>query len=325
MSAPQVSVIVPVYNVAPYLDRCVRSLLAQTLRDFELILIDDGSTDGSSARCDDWAVADSRVRAVHQENRGLSAARNAGMRAALGEYFSFVDSDDWVEPCFLEQLVHAIKATGADIAACGYRKVADDAPFPPQPAPAAPRIYEGEEILAAYIHGRGIEQITVNKIYPRKLVEDLPFEVGKFHEDEYWTYQVLGRAQQYAAIDYAGYNYFMRDGSIMRAPYSLKRLDAVEAKRRRVDYLMRTHPAIGEEDKVNFLFSCFFHGQMSLRYLSGEDRAVAMPYLTKMARTYKITSDDLRGETFSHKVWVFLARISFPLTCRLRNLLRIGF
>ena len=101
---PEISVIVPVYKVEPYLDRCVQSILRQTFRAFELILVDDGSPDGCPAMCDAWAKQDRRIRVLHKENGGLSSARNAGLAVATGRYISFVDSDDWIEPQMLEYL-----------------------------------------------------------------------------------------------------------------------------------------------------------------------------------------------------------------------------
>lgn len=117
------SVIVPVYQAAEYLDCCVESILAQTFSDLELILVDDGSTDGSAARCDRWAAADSRVRVIHRENGGVSAARNMGLDAARGEYVAFVDSDDWVEPQMYENLLAAAREYDCAVVLCDCRKV----------------------------------------------------------------------------------------------------------------------------------------------------------------------------------------------------------
>ena len=112
-------VIVPVYNVGPYIRRCLDSILAQTERDIEVILIDDGSTDGCGEICDGYARADGRVRVIHNENRGLAATRNTGLELANGEYISFIDSDDWIEPETFSELLKAASANGADIVAGG--------------------------------------------------------------------------------------------------------------------------------------------------------------------------------------------------------------
>ena len=120
---PTVSVIVPVYNVEKYIHRCVDSILGQTFSDLELIRVDDGSPDNCPSICDEYAAKDNRVRVIHQENRGLSAARNAGLDVMAGEFVSFVDSDDWLEDSFLEVMLKHIWNEESDIAMCGVRKV----------------------------------------------------------------------------------------------------------------------------------------------------------------------------------------------------------
>ena len=130
---PKISVIVPVYNVEPYLHRCVDSILVQTHTDFELILVDDGSPDNCGVICDEYAQKDSRIHVIHQQNGGLSAARNAGIDWAFAnsdsQWLSFIDSDDWVHPCFLEYLYRAVQETDAKVSACGIRKVEGEVEF----------------------------------------------------------------------------------------------------------------------------------------------------------------------------------------------------
>ena len=114
-----VSIIVPIYKVEPYLNKCVQSIVDQTYRDLEIILVDDGSPDICPAICDAWAAKDSRIRVIHKENGGLSDARNAGLAIATGKYISFIDSDDYIEPTFIADLHDALSRSGADIAECG--------------------------------------------------------------------------------------------------------------------------------------------------------------------------------------------------------------
>ena len=123
---PLISVVVPVFRVEKYLERCVRSILSQTWRDIEVILVDDGSDDRCPLICDGFAGSDSRVRVIHKPNGGLSSARNAGIDAAAGEYLMFIDSDDYIEPEMAEKLYDALIESGADMSLCGYRCVGDD-------------------------------------------------------------------------------------------------------------------------------------------------------------------------------------------------------
>ena len=127
---PKLSVIVPVFKVEKYLDRCVNSILSQTFTDLELILVDDGSPDNCPAMCDAWAEKDSRVKVIHKENGGLSSARNAGVAAAQAEYIAFVDSDDWVEQDFLKTLYEAAVVYGADMVQCNYQTVSQHETVP---------------------------------------------------------------------------------------------------------------------------------------------------------------------------------------------------
>jgi len=122
MKSELISIIIPVYNVEDYLARCLESILFQSFKDFEVLLIDDGSTDGSGKICDAYAQNDTRIRVIHKVNGGVSSARNVGLNNANGQYISFVDSDDFVHPCFLEFLYNSIKSSKADISICDYEK-----------------------------------------------------------------------------------------------------------------------------------------------------------------------------------------------------------
>lgn len=126
---PELSIIVPVYKVEKYLPRCIDSILAQTFRDFELILIDDGSPDNCGAICDDYAARDSRIKVIHQENAGVSAARNAGLDIASGTYLGFVDSDDWIEPEMYETMIATAKEKNVDVVVCGINYCEEDGAF----------------------------------------------------------------------------------------------------------------------------------------------------------------------------------------------------
>ena len=174
---PLVSIIVPVYNVKPYLNRCVDSLLGQSYQNTELLLVDDGSTDGSETLCDEYAAQDARVRVLHKKNGGLSDARNAGVDAAAGEYLSFVDGDDWVSPYYIENLYRALEQAGADFSASCFEEV-----FEGQPVQSVPT----ERLEAFEILSR--EECLVHKVIIEKfLKEELNLELSK------WTIQKVRR------------------------------------------------------------------------------------------------------------------------------------
>ena len=318
-----ISVIVPIYNVEPYLRRCVDSLLGQTHRDLELILVDDGSPDGCGAVCDEYAAMDGRVRVLHKPNGGLSDARNAGLQIARGELIAFVDSDDWVSPNYLERLHTALRQTGADICECSWLKTVGETACPA--AQGEVRVFAPEEAMEQLIHDGEFRQHVWNKLYRREVIADIFFPKGKTNEDEFWTYQVFGRAQKVAKIPDVLYFYFQRPSSIMGETYSLKRLDALEAKLQRQVFLDAHFPALSLPARCNLFGSCIYAGQMSLRYLPAAHRSAARAKISAIVGQCGISFRACMAVSGSNKLWYSLAKISFWATCRVKNLLKKGF
>lgn len=238
MERELISVIIPVYGVERYLERCVDSVLAQTYTDLEIILVDDGSPDGCPALCDAYGAWDSRVRVLHQPNGGLSAARNAGLDAAGGVYIGFVDSDDYIAPDMYEKLYGALTESGADMSLCGYRYV-DEAGGTTRTLPPLPRaVMRPEEIFRQMEPPAGEWRYVtaVNRLYRRELFEGLRFRPGKLYEDEFLTPHLLARCARVAVLPDEPYFYVQHTGSIMNAPVTIRRLDAVEAYMERYDF-----------------------------------------------------------------------------------------
>lgn len=222
---PQISVIVPVYKVEKYLHECVDSILGQTFRDFELILVDDGSPDNCGAICDEYAAKDSRVRVIHQENQGLSGARNSGIDAAQGEYITFVDSDDLVDLRYLEILMTAMQ-DGATIAICRHQEFADGEVLPPWDGSVPRQTFCATDALVRLYNGSA--QVPVNaycKLLQRSLLGDTRFPVGRLHEDQAFTPYILYRAEQIVSCDAVLYHYRANPTSITRSTFTLRRYD----------------------------------------------------------------------------------------------------
>lgn len=318
-----ISVIVPVYNVEAYLDKCISSIVNQTYRNLEIILVDDGSPDNCPAMCDAWKEKDSRIVVLHKENGGLSDARNAGMGAAHGEFISFIDGDDWIEPRFFEILQHELEAQNADVAAVQYRLCWEGDACERQSAYEHVTVYDRQTAMRLLIQNQ-IKQVVWNKLYRSAQIRDIPFEKGKVHEDEFWTYQVIGRIERFAAIDYIGYDYFQRAGSIMGAGYSPKRLDAVEAKTRRQAYLTEHMPELAPEGARDLLFTCLYHGQQVCKALRGAEKKQAMQVLKTTSKGCTLLNRTVKTESKSHKLWFFGARHCFAMTCRIRNAFGVG-
>ena len=229
---PLLSIIVPVYDVENYLQKCIDSILAQTFTDFELILVEDGSPDDCPALCDAAAAKDARIRVLHQKNGGLSAARNAGLDVARGEWIGFVDSDDYIAPEMYEKLYRAVQQTGADFALCDYAEV-DEAGTPSNARTHVvipQKIFTERELLQnAYLT---MMQVAWNKLYRRTIFAQLRYPVGKLNEDIFMSPDICLQAQKAVVVPEALYYYVQRGGSIMGKTRTLRHYDAAEAAQR---------------------------------------------------------------------------------------------
>lgn len=224
----KISVVVPVYKVEPYLDRCVQSILNQSFRDFDLYLVDDGSPDNCGRLCDAWAEADSRIRVIHQQNGGLSAARNAGIAMALSEsdsqWITFVDSDDWIHPHMLSWLLQAAQEQNVSLSVCGYAETPGEDPWTEDS-------YRSEKWAAARFYPEKFINATVawGKLYRKASFRDLQYPVGKLHEDEFTTYRLLFEAETIAYVPVPMYAYFVNMSGITKGGWTPRRLHAWEA------------------------------------------------------------------------------------------------
>lgn len=228
---PSISVIVPVYKVEKYLDRCVSSILRQSFRDFELILVDDGSPDNCGQMCEAWAEKDSRIRVIHQENGGLSAARNAGIDWAAANsnssWFCFVDSDDWIHCDFLMLLYKAAAESGSRVSACGFYRTGGESKEG-SAAGDVQTMTADEFYCGGKVHG-GVTAVAWNKLYHRSLFRTLRYPVGKLHEDEFTTYLAVYEAGTVGVIEDELYAYYQNPQGIMQSKWNPKRLHVLEA------------------------------------------------------------------------------------------------
>lgn len=214
---PLISVIVPVYNVAPYLEQCMESIVGQTYANLEIILVDDGSTDGSDKICDTWANKDKRVTVLHKENGGLSSARNSGLRIAAGDYIGYVDSDDCIAPTMYETLMRLLEENAADVVKCQFESFRE-----------TPSGYCHTEKFYAYtgrdmcnkilgVGANGAEpKVTFcvwNGLYKAETAKKVMFEEGVYYEDVMYTFNVLWNLNKVIFYEKALYFYRLRGGS----------------------------------------------------------------------------------------------------------------
>lgn len=233
-----ISVIVPVYQVAAYLPACLDSILSQEHSALEVILIDDGSRDASGEICDEYAARDSRIRVIHQKNAGAAAAKNAGLRAATGEYLSFVDSDDYLEPGAYRHMLQLLKTYDAQAVQCAFRDVYPNHTEPQIHHPER-RVLEGNEYLLRFLSDWTCALLW-NKLYRRELFQCVFFEEGHKIDDEYFTYQGFLKPCRVVLDGQIVYNYRKRRSSVMNDPAAAERrvqdtLDAMTKRRERVN------------------------------------------------------------------------------------------
>lgn len=238
--SPIVSVVVPIYKVEPYLSRCVMSILQQSYSFLDVILVDDGSPDKCPQICDDFAAKDPRIKVIHKENGGLSDARNMGIGCALGEYITFVDSDDCIHPELVESLLKLIQENNAEIAVGDFVDFVNEPPMTSSEGEFFQGVYSPRDaIFQLYVKSshRKIQFVTAwGKLYKTHLFETIRYPVGRVHEDAYTTYKAYALATKIAYIDKPLYFYFLRPSSIMGRGFSLKSLDIIPALQERLQF-----------------------------------------------------------------------------------------
>lgn len=315
---PLISVIIPVYRVEKYLEKCIRSIVEQTYSNLDIILVDDGSPDNCGAICDAWAEKDSRIRVIHKENGGAGLARNVGLDAAAGSLIAFVDSDDYIAPNMYAQLYEQIEA-GADVAECDFASAAgDDMVF--QPWNGTAQMFSMEEAMRFHIYDIKFRQLIWNKLYRKEVIADIRFPEGTMIDDEFFTYRVLGNANRLTHCDGVGYAYRQQENSIMHRKFSVRRLDAIYAKKQRLEYLKTAVPELVYDARADLFLYGIHAYQMCELNLNGDDM-VAASGIIKDALSEILPIKPSRRLSFKNNIWLILGQISFEGTCRLRNFL----
>lgn len=320
----KISIIVPVYGVENYLDQCIWSIVDQTYQNLEIILVDDGSMDNCPALCDAWEKKDNRIKVIHKKNGGLSDARNAGISYATGELIGFVDGDDYLDCKMYELLLEKLNQTDSDIAVCGVQMFWEDRSETQLLTKQGEIVLENADAMRALLEETWLKQPVWNKLYKREVVAGILFEKGKYHEDVFWSYQMIARAKRVCVFDTPCYFYRQRNDSIMGVKFSVKRLDALEAMSQRINFLKNTYPDLVCGEMASYYFGCIYDMQAAMRSCKkkelNEIRECLKPHIEQSILTY----DAFNQMPFKQKVWYVLSRINFDLTCRLRNCLKVG-
>lgn len=316
--SPLVSVVVPVYKVEEYLNRCVDSILKQTYTSIEIILVDDGSPDNCPLICDQYASLDSRVLVIHQDNLGLSGARNAGIRIAKGEYIAFVDSDDYISANYISKLLNTCIRYDAELSMCSFNCNM----FPSIQVPDG--LYSGYEILSKTLEfGEWWNVVAWNKLYKRNLLTDDFYPIGKINEDEFVFHSLVLKCDKIALCSDKLYFYCLNPNSITQSSVSIRNLDLVEALTNRLIFIysntINDLITFASDNVLNAFIKTVSNIPISELYLKNNLRfkkiyanmmdalACSEPFLTKKGRV-KYILIRLSPVLFSKLIYSFLSR-----------------
>ena len=251
-----ISIIVPVYNVEQYLEKCVDSIINQKYKNLEIILVDDGATDSSGKLCDELAKIDNRIKVYHKENGGLSDARNYGVERATGDYIGFVDSDDYIDSEMYEELYEAIKKENVDVVECNLKIIYPDRVelFTEQ---KYYNVYTKQEYLEEYLKIEKIFGSACVRLIKSDIAKKLKFPVGKLYEDTYYAYDLIEKVDRYVIMNNPYYNYLMRENSITNTKFNPRIFDLIEIveKFRKMTY--ENYPGLKEAVDCRKMYAYF--------------------------------------------------------------------
>ena len=252
-----ISVIIPVYNVEEYLEKCIDSIINQTYKNLEIILVDDGSTDNSGKLCDLLAKKDSRIVVYHKENGGLSSARNFGIDKANGEFIGFIDSDDYIDNDMYETLHNLIKKDKSDVSMCGLYNIYANRKDS-QVKEVKKYLMNAEEAIQMVLDSKITSVTAVNKLYRKEIFNDLRYDLGKTSEDAFIIVRLLDKCNLISVTNERKYYYYHRANSITKKPFSEKSRDVLDAYNLNYSIVEEKYPKIISSAKRRVLWAYFY-------------------------------------------------------------------
>lgn len=290
------SIIIPVYNVKEYLPHCVSSIIKECANiDYEAILVDDGSTDGSDILCDKLAKEAKQFQVLHKTNGGLSDARNYGVLHAQGEYIFYIDSDDYLADGGMKIMVEAALQSKSDVI-CGnfYYQYSDHKTLFNPESHETITYNGGEEALSILIDGKQYQNFAWGKLIRKELAQKYLFPKGKLFEDTYWFHLILHSANHVTVINKPIIHYLQRSGSIS-FEYKLKSLDILDGYAKRLIFFREAYPTLVNKQKKLMAENCIDQAWMICHYLNKSDRPIAIKKLRKVINNYKLQENSLLG------------------------------
>ena len=242
----KVSIVVPVYNVEKYIEKCLDSIINQSFSNIEIILVDDGSTDNSGKICDIYEKKDTRIKVIHKKNGGLSDARNYGIEVATGEFISFIDSDDYIEENMIERLYESCKKDESDISCCAKILEYDNGKKEKRNNKENFCITNIEALGKMFIFD-DIDNSACDKLFSKKLFTDIKFPVGNYYEDIATIYKVFMKAKKISHIIDVCYHYIMRENSISNKKFDIRQIDMIKFSKKSSVEVSKKYPDIKQQ------------------------------------------------------------------------------
>ncbi len=242
MKEELITIIVPVYKVEDYLERCIESIINQTYNNLEIILVDDGSPDNCGKICDEYQIRDKRIKVIHKQNGGLSDARNVAIDNAKGELITFIDSDDYVEKDYIELLYKNLQDNNCDISTCSYQCFYDKVEIGKENEQII--VMNNEEALENMFYQKNTTTSAWGKLYKTKLFKNIRYPKGKICEDLDTTYKLFAKSKKIVMSACKKYYYLQRTNSIINSKFSIKRMDAIDFATKTVKFINQKHPDI---------------------------------------------------------------------------------
>jgi len=321
MNNPLVSVIVPVYGVEKYLDRCIRSIVDQTYSNLEIILVDDGSPDNCPQICDSWAEKDCRIKVIHKENGGSSSARNAGLDVFRGQFVSFIDGDDWIELEYYSEMIDLMIQHNAEIGCVGRYDISEKTGYKHRGlCPAKRTVLSSTEMLGQMLTWDGCDFSPCDKIYIATIWKNIRFPLGKTTEDIGVLYKIIDCANQILLYPKPMYNYYHREGSITRENFSSLNSDIVYFSDEICQFISSKYPQLLTEAKY-FKLKALLYWIRSF-FIKNEpscfESTLYRSSQTWLAKNYRFVLFSCKYVSWKDKIWYLLIVLKMRgIVCRL--------
>lgn len=321
MENPLLSIIVPVYNVENYLKECIESILNQTETRMEIILINDGSKDNSLNICEEYKRKDPRIVLINQNRKGVSAARNTGLKKASGDYIGFVDSDDWILPDMYKNLLELTIEHDSDITICGHERQFGDRPTDFRTDQEL-LFLDRENGLKELFRGNLYRFALWNKIYKIKCFSGIVFPEGKIHEDLAVAHKIFMNSEKILVTSKTGYIYRHREKSILTTRFHMGRMNSFEAWDKIIEDLAKTHPEVMNEVWKRYVYWTFDNIQIILKQIhEKEEASEQFTFISENIQKYYRTIRSVESLTWKDKVKIFLINKKYYISAHQRKIL----